>query len=285
MQEEFYIDGVLIGKGHPTYIIAEAGLNHGGDIELAKRMIEAAAVAGANAIKFQAFDTEERFGDDVEAKNLVKPAEFQKEEFEELIVTAKDNNITFFSTAFDEDSVDMLVEIGAPAFKIASCDVRNERLLIKVAKSGLPVILSTGTASYDDVSIAVNIFKEFNSPYALLHCVSSYPLDENFANINAIKSLGKIFDVPIGYSDHSTGISVPVSSVYAGAVVVEKHYTLSKELRGIDWEISASPSELKDMISQMRRAEKILGHGRIESTLCESEELQYRNSTRDSVYS
>jgi len=275
------IEGRILGRENPAYIIAEAGLNHGGDLELAKKMIIAAAVSGADAIKFQAFNTDQRFGDDTEALSLVRPAEFHEQQFKELMNTAKENNITFFSTAFDNESVDMLYDMGVQLFKVASCDVQNEKLLKKVASTQIPVILSTGTANVEEIIAATNIFEKNKSPYALLHCVSSYPLNPENANLKAIKSLKERFDVAIGYSDHTTGIEVPISSIYSGAQIIEKHFTLAKELRGIDWEISASPSELTIMIEGVRRAEQILGSGSLESSACEEEELQYRNLLRD----
>jgi len=278
------IEGKEIGGENPAYIIAEAGLNHGGDLDLAKKMIITAAISGADAIKFQAFDTDQRFGDDTENLSLVRPAEFNEKQFKELMKTAHENKITFFSTAFDNDSVEMLCDIGVPLFKVASCDVKNKKLLEKVASTQIPVILSTGTANAEEIYAASNIFEKNKCSYALLHCVSSYPLNPKNANLKAIKSLKNKFDVAIGYSDHSIGIEVPVSSIYAGAQIIEKHFTLAKELRGIDWEISSSPSELTRLIEEVRRAEQILGSGSLESLACEEEELQYRNSLRDSEF-
>ncbi len=269
-----------IGQDQPVLVIAEAGLNHGGKMDLAIRMIEAAAAAGADAIKFQAFQTKERFGDNPEICNLVKPAELGHEQFAVLARTAKHARIEFFATAFDEASVDMLKSLNVPAIKIASCDICNERLLRKAASSAVPIIISRGTADAREIETALNIFRERGTSHILLHCVSSYPLEQGSANLRAISSLRGLYPIPIGYSDHSRGIEVPLFAVYAGAQVIEKHFTLDRRLKGIDWEVSAEPTELKSLIMKIREAEKILGHGRVEPMPCEEEEISYRKSMR-----
>jgi N,N'-diacetyllegionaminate synthase len=269
-----------VGHDRSVYVIAEAGLNHGGNIDIAIKMIEAAARAGADAIKFQAFETENRFGSDEETKALVRPAEFNKDQFCSLADVAKDNRIDFLSTAFDEEKVDMLAALNVPAIKVASCDIGNYDLLRKLATTRLPVIMSRGTASRNEIDTALEIFQRGKLPHVLLHCVSSYPLKDEDANLRAIHSLRHIYDIPIGYSDHTTGIEVPIAGVYAGACVIEKHYTLDRELRGIDWEISANPKELAALVRSVRRAEEILGPGRIEAMPCEEEEVRYRTQLR-----
>jgi N-acetylneuraminate synthase len=269
-----------IGPGQPVFVIAEAGLNHGGDMNLAIKMIEAAAAAGADAVKFQAFQTEERFGRDAEAYGIVKPAELNEGQFAVLSKAARMIGIEFFATAFDEESLEMLKQLDVPAIKIASCDICNEKLLRKVASSTLPVVISRGTADKKEVNRALNIFREYQTPHILLHCVSSYPLENKLANLRAIHTLLSLYNIPVGYSDHTQGIEVPLFAVYAGAMVIEKHFTMDRRLRGIDWEISAEPSELKNLIEKIREAEDILGHGRVEAMACEDEEVAYRKSLR-----
>jgi N-acetylneuraminate synthase len=269
-----------IGQDQPVFVIAEAGLNHGGDMALATRMIEAAAESGADAIKFQAFRTEERFGENPEIYGLIKPAELNHEQFAVLARAAKTVGIEFFATAFDEESVDMLKTLNVPAIKIASCDICNERLLRRVASSALPVIISRGTAGVEEIDFALNVFRKHNIPHILLHCVSSYPLEAESANLRAIHSLRLLQGIPVGYSDHAQGVDVPLFAVYAGAMVIEKHFTLDRRLQGIDWEISAEPAELKGLILKIREAEKILGHGRVEAMPCEEEEILYRKNMR-----
>ena len=280
MLKDIQIEKRRVGHGHPVYIVAEAGLNHGGDLQLAIRMVETAAAAGADAIKFQTFDTDRRFGDDEAAKALVRPAEFDLIQFEALAHAAKQNHIHFLSSAFDGDAVDMLSGLNASALKIASCDICNIDLLKKAGQAGLPVLLSRGTAGQVEIDRALQIFDEAHSPLALFHCVSSYPLQVEDANLGAIRSLREAYDVPIGYSDHTTGIDVPLHAVYAGACAIEKHYTLDRGLRGIDWEISATPDELALLVTGVRLAERVLGHGRIEPLPCEEEEIRYRTSQR-----
>ena len=243
-------------------------------------MIGAAAKAGADAVKFQAFDTDDRFGEDEATKALVRPAEFERDQFARLADVARKNHIDFLSTAFDGQKVEMLVELGVPAIKIASCDIGNDALLRKVAQAGVPALLSRGTANQAEIDEALLIFRETQLPLALLHCVSSYPLKEEDANLGAIHTLREAYDVPIGYSDHTTGMDVPLHAVYAGACVLEKHFTLDRELRGIDWEISANPQELGQLVTHTRSARRILGHGRIEPMPCEQEEIRYRTSQR-----
>jgi len=280
MDKTIQLGGKLIGWNQPVFVIAEAGLNHGGDMDLAARTIEAAAASGADAVKFQAFRTEERFGKNPEIYDLVKPTELNNEQFAVLARVAKAAGIGFFATAFDEASVDMLKTLNVPAIKIASCDICNERLLRKAASSSLPVIISRGTAGAEEIGFALKLFREYRIPHILLHCVSSYPLEEGSANLGAIHSLRSLYDIPVGYSDHTQGIKVPLFAVYAGAMVIEKHFTIDRGLRGIDWEISAEPAELKDLILRIREAEKILGHGRVETMPCEEEEISYRKNMR-----
>jgi N-acetylneuraminate synthase len=270
-----------VGDDQPVYVIAEAGLNHGGDLAIAIAMVEAAAKAGADAIKFQAFDTDSRFGDDEATKALVRPAEFGNDQFAVLSNVARQQGIHFFSTPFDEAKVDMLAALGVPVMKIASCDIANYRLLRKIAAAGVPAIISRGTASQGDIDRALDIFNQRGLPHVLLHCVSSYPLKDEDANVRAIHSLRRAYDIPVGYSDHTVGIDVALYAVYAGACVIEKHYTLDRERRGIDWEISVNPQELAALVQSIRRAETILGRGRIEALPCEDEEIRYRTSVRD----
>ncbi|ABJ75745.1 MULTISPECIES: N-acetylneuraminate synthase family protein [Leptospira] len=280
MSQEITLGNIKIGGNNPVFIIAEAGLNHGGDLNLALRMIDEAADAKANAIKFQAYNSEERFGENKEAVNLVKPAEFGKKEFLLLKERSQKKNILFFATPFDVPNLNMLKEIGVEILKIASCDICNITLLEAAADSGLIVILSRGTASASEIETAVSIFKKKKSPFILLHCVSSYPMNEIDANLSAIQTLKSKYEFPIGYSDHSKGIEIPLLAVASGAEIIEKHYTVDRTLQGIDWEISAEPKELAKLVTETERIRKILGHGKLEPQASEQEEIEYRNSLR-----
>jgi N,N'-diacetyllegionaminate synthase len=272
----------ILTEDSGTYIIAEAGINHSGDFSLAEKMIEAASNTGVDAIKFQAFNTEERFKNDPAAIDFVKPAELSFTQLKDLAEICKKNNLTFFSTAFDSLSVKFLMDINVPVFKVASCDIANERLLNEIAETNVPTIISSGTANIDEIRRALDIFTKKNSSMALLHCVSSYPLADENANLKAIHNLKAELGCLIGYSDHSKGIDIPISAVFAGAKIIEKHYTLSKELKGIDWEVSANPDEFIDMVKKIRQADLILGNGFIGCSDCEQEELEYRRQIRDS---
>lgn len=280
MRNHVRIGDRLVGDGHSVYVIAEAGLNHGGDPDVATAMIAAASHAGADAIKFQTFNTDERFGDDEATKSLVRPAEFDRAQFAQLAEVARRHRIQFVSTAFDLPSVGLLVDLGVPAIKIASCDISNFDLLRRTASTGLPVLLSRGTADRGEIDTALAIVRAGRAPHVLLHCVSSYPLKDQDANLGAIHSLRDTYDVPIGYSDHTAGMDVPLHAVYAGACVIEKHFTLDRDRRGIDWEISLNPRELADLVTRIRAAESVLGHGRIEPMSCEGDEVQYRRNFR-----
>ncbi|ASV10825.1 N-acetylneuraminate synthase family protein [Leptospira santarosai] len=280
MSQEITLGNIKIGGNNPVFIIAEAGLNHGGDLDLALRMIDEAADAKVSAIKFQAYNSEERFGENKEAVSLVKPAEFGKKEFSLLKERAQEKDILFFATPFDVPNLNMLKEIGVEILKIASCDICNITLLEAAANSGLLVILSRGTASASEIEAAVSIFKKKKSPFILLHCVSSYPMNEADANLSAIQTLKSKYEFPIGYSDHSKGIEVPLLAVASGAEIIEKHYTVDRTLQGIDWEISAEPKELAKLVTEAERIRKILGHGKLEPQASEQEEIEYRDSLR-----
>lgn len=280
MKEEVAYQNIKIGARHPVFIIAEAGLNHGGDLSLALQMIDEAAKAGADAIKFQAYDSEERFGNDADTLDLVKPAEFGKSHFVELISEAKKKNIHFFATPFDANQLEMLLSIGCDILKIASCDITNRPLLEAAASSGRMVIMSRGTADEREISEAIEIFTKKNSPLVLLHCVSSYPMADEDANLGAINTLKEKFKLPVGYSDHSKGIEVPEYAAAAGADAIEVHFTLDRSRQGIDWEISCEPSELSLLVKKARKIRSILGSGDLNPRPSEVEEIEYRKSLR-----
>jgi len=268
-----------IGEGKPTFIIAEAGINHGGDLEIAKKLIEAAAKSGADAVKFQTYITEKRVKKESPIFNLLKECELNEKDHEELFSFAEKKNIIFFSTPFDEESVELLVNLGVPLLKIASFDIVNQKLLRKVATQNIPIIISRGMADNNEINRALNIFNQYNATYALLHCVSAYPLGDDDANLNIIKTLKKEYDCPIGYSDHTLGIKVPVLSVAVGATLIEKHFTLDKNLDGPDHKLSANPDEFNEMVTQIREVEKILGSNTIRLIEAEKGALIYRRCT------
>jgi len=266
-----------IGPGYPCFIIAEAGVNHNGDLGLAQRMIDVAVKAGADAVKFQAYKAEKlvtqdapkaeyqvRATDGSESQlDMLRRLEVSPEGQRILMDYCRRKGIIFLSTPFDEDSADVLERLEIPAFKIPSGEVTNLPFLAYVAKKGRPMILSTGMASLGEVEMAVHTIEAAgNRGMILLHCVSNYPADPNDVNLRAIKTMARAFRLPIGYSDHTLGIEVPIVSVALGACVLEKHFTLDRTLPGPDHQASAEPDELAAMVAGIRKIESALGHGR-----------------------
>jgi N-acetylneuraminate synthase/N,N'-diacetyllegionaminate synthase len=263
----------VIGKGKPCFIIAEAGVNHNGKIELAKKLIDAAKNADADAVKFQTFKTgkiitkeapkaeyqKETTGKGTQYE-MIKKLELTEKEFEELAGYAKHKDIIFLSTPFDEESADLLEKLNVPAFKIGSGDLTNLPLLEHIAKKGKPIIVSTGMSNLDEVREAVETVRNAgNNQIILLHCTSNYPANIEDCNLLAMHTLEKEFNVPVGYSDHTVGITVAVVAVSIGASVIEKHFTLDKNLPGPDHRASLEPDELKEMVKEIRNVEKALG--------------------------
>jgi len=257
------IDGKKIGVGQPTYFIAEGGLNHNGDIKLAKKLVEEAKNSGASAIKFQTFKTDEFVRKSNKYYNLFKQAELTYEEFGELSDYAKQIGITFFSAPFDIESANYLKKIGVPAFKIASSDLINIPLIKHIAKMNKPMIISTGLSIMKEVQDAVNCcMYEGNDKISLLHCIAHYPTDPLEANLDAIHTMREKFRIPIGYSDNGESTLVDLVAVSLGANIIEKHFTLDKKMPGPDHSFSIDPSGLKNLMHQIRDIEKIKGDGK-----------------------
>ena len=255
-----------INTPHKTYVIAEIGLNHGGDLSLAKKMIDAAVSAGVDAVKFQTYLTEKRTFPGSPIFDILKKCELPFEAFKELKEYSKAKNVDFFSTPFDEESVDYLDSIGCDLYKVASFDVVNIPLLKKVAKTGKPVILSVGMSNLDEIRTAYNTLKENTNNIALLHCISAYPTQESDANLAAVHTLQREFDCIVGQSDHTDDILVPLYAVAAGAQIIEKHFKLDGQDDCIDNPVSISTTQTKKMVEEIRRVERILGDGVIHST-------------------
>jgi len=271
---------VLIGDDQPTFIIAEIGINHNGDFELAKKLIQQAKKAGANAAKFQTYLTEKRVPKDSPIFEILKKCEIRFDEQAKLKKFAENEGVTFFSTPFDKESVSFLEEVGVGAYKLASFDLVNLDLIKHVAKTKKPVIASVGMADINEINSAVSLLNENHSPFALLHCVSSYPTKPEDANLKVISHLKSKFDCPVGYSDHTIGIEVPVLAVAVGATIIEKHFTLDTEMDGPDHQLSANPMTLTQMIQKIRKTEKILGSDEIKTFDCEKDILQYRRPSK-----
>jgi len=261
-----------------TLIIAEAGVNHNGDMEMAKQLVASAAAAGADLVKFQSFVAgkiisadapkaeyqKHTTGNDESQYEMVRKLELSRRDHEILIEECKRHNIGFFSTAFDVDSFDMLVELGLDQVKIPSGELTNLPLLRHMTRLGLPVIVSTGMASLGDIEAALEAIILGGTPRELvtvLHCTTEYPAPMDEVNLRAMVALQQAFGVNVGYSDHTRGIEIPIAAVALGATVIEKHFTLDRTLPGPDHQASLEPHELKAMVDGIRNVERALGDG------------------------
>lgn len=264
-----------VGEWGPCFIIAEAGINHNGEFRLAKKMVDVAKRAGADAVKFQVFNAERVVIKTAEKATyqkkgtgkgsqyeMLKKLELTKDEFTELAAYARRKNIIFLASAFDEESVDLLDELKVPAFKVPSGEITNSPLLKQIARKGKPIILSTGMSNLGEVAEALEVIrKEGAGDAILLHCVSDYPAKVEDMNLRAMDTLRDAFGLPAGLSDHTLGITVPIAATALGAAVIEKHFTLDKTLPGPDHKASLEPSEFKEMVARIREVEKALGNG------------------------
>jgi len=243
-----------------TYIIAEIGINHRGDINIAKQLIDSAVRCGVDAVKFQTYITEQRApkGND-EVFKILKDLELPFEAFKELKNYAKQYDIDFFSTPFDKESVDYLESIGTDLYKIASFDIVNHQLLREVAKTGKPVIMSVGMSNLDEIEDAYNILKEGANSVAILHCISSYPTIEEDSNLSNIYKIQEKYDCIIGQSDHTSDIKVPIYAAAAGAQILEKHFKIDEEFECIDSPVSITEIQMKRLVKEVRDLEKIFG--------------------------
>lgn len=265
-----------IGAGETCFVIAEAGVNHNGDIALAKQMVQIAAEAGADAVKFQTFRAETLVssfaekapyqrsgGDDVESqRTMLGRLELSAAAHVELMEAARQSGILFISSPFDELSADFLLRLGVACLKIPSGEITNLPFLEHVASLGVPLILSTGMSSFDEVQTAARILSKGKAPgFALLHCVSNYPADPAACNLRAMATMAKAFHVPVGFSDHTLGYRVALAAVALGAAVIEKHFTMDKASPGPDHRASLDPNELTNMVRGIREVESSLGDG------------------------
>jgi N,N'-diacetyllegionaminate synthase len=269
--------GSRIGRGQPSFVIAEAGVNHNGDLELARQLVRAAAEAGADAVKFQTFvadrlvtsdapqaDYQRRNTGITESQHaMLKRLELSEEAHRELRALCSQLGILFLSTPFDEQCADFLSELGIAAFKIPSGELTNTPFLAHVARKGLPVILSTGMATVEEIGRAVDTVRgEGNGKIVLLQCVSAYPSAPADTNLRAMQTMTDLFETPVGYSDHTDGIEIALAAAALGACVIEKHFTIDRGLPGPDHKSSLEPSELAAMVAGIRKVESALGDGK-----------------------
>jgi len=272
----FEINQHKIGPGQPTFVVAEAGVNHNGELSLAKQLVDIAVDAAADAVKFQTFRASQLASSSAAKagyqKQTTSPAESQLEmlrrlelsedAFREIQNYCRARGIIFLSTAFDERCVDFLAELDVPAYKIPSGEITNGPLLQHVAAKGKPVILSTGMATLAEIDQAMRCLNQSGaSQIALLQCVSEYPADASMMNLRAMATLRNCFGVPVGLSDHSLGTEVSIAAVALGATIIEKHFTSEKSLPGPDHSASLEPAELKMLVSAIRNVEAAIGDG------------------------
>jgi N-acetylneuraminate synthase len=303
-----------------VYIIAEAGVNHNGNIEMAKQLIDVAAGAGADAVKFQTFtaanvisqgapkaDYQKVATEAAESQlEMVRRLELDQDAHEALFTYCRGRNLEFMSTPFDDDSVDLLVKLGVSLLKVSSGEITNAPLLLKMAVTGLPLIMSTGMSTLGEVEAALGVLafgylgweekpsksgfqRALGKPEGLrilrervilLHCTSEYPAAFMDVNLRAMDTLAGAFGLPVGYSDHTPGIAISIAAAARGAVVIEKHFTLDKFLPGPDHQASLEPAELTAMVRGIRLIEAALGSPR---KLPAASELKNRQMARKSL--
>lgn len=268
-------------------IIAEAGVNHNGSIKIAKQLIAAAADAGADYVKFQTFKTENLVSKiakkaDYQEKNMpeasesqfdmLKKLELSIEQHHELIEYCRQKNIRFLSTAFDLESIDLLNTLQLDLFKIPSGEITNLPYLKKIGALKKKVVISTGMCILEEINDAINELIKAGTQknkITILHCTTDYPTPMEEVNLNAMRTIAAHFNLPVGYSDHTLGIEVPIAAVAMGASIIEKHFTLDKTLPGPDHKASLEPQQLKAMITGIRNIEKALGHSYKQPTSAE----------------
>jgi N-acetylneuraminate synthase/N,N'-diacetyllegionaminate synthase len=283
--EAITVENLKIGPSRPVFIIAEAGVNHNGDIGLGKGLIDIAAEAGADAVKFQTFKADRvvslmapKAEYQIQTTNpmesqleMLKHLELSQEAHWELKSHCQQRNLLFISSPFDEQGADFLEQLGVPLFKIGSGEITNWPFLEYVARKGKPIILSTGMCYLSEVDEAVRVIEGAGcDQLVLLHCTSSYPADPAEANLRAIQAMAAAFHLPVGYSDHTLGIEVALAAVALGACVIEKHFTLDRNLPGPDHRASLQPDELKALVRGLRTVEAALGHGHKEPAASEA---------------
>lgn len=267
---EVLIGGKPVGDGHPCYVVAEIGINHNGDVDLAKRLVSVAVAAGCQAVKFQkrtvgvvyseeelARPRESPFG--TTNRELKVALELGREEYEEIDAFCRASRIAWFASAWDERSVDFLAGFDPPAFKVASASLTDDALLRHTRAAGKPLILSTGMSTLEQIDHAIDVLG--TSDLVLLHACSTYPARYDELNLRAIRSLRERYGVPVGYSGHETGIATSVAAVALGACMIERHVTLDRAMWGSDQAASLEPSGITRLARDIRLVETALGDG------------------------
>lgn len=260
----------LVGDDQPCFVIAEIGINHNGDIDLAKRLISVALAAGCDAVKFQKRTVEVVYSPEELAKPRENPfgptngdlkygLEFEQEEYEEIDAFCKSVKMTWFASPWDERSVDFLEQFGVPAYKIASASLTDDNLLRHIRATGKPIILSTGMSTYAEIDHAVEVLGK--EDLVLMHATSTYPANYNELNLRAIPTMAERYGVPVGYSGHETGIPTSVTAAALGACCVERHITLDRAMWGSDHAASLEPNGISRLVRDIRLWEQAKGDG------------------------
>lgn len=277
MHKEIRLAGRIVGPAQPCFVIAEAGVNHNGELRLAMELVDIASNAGADAVKFQTFDAERLVtrdapkaeyqasatGENESQYDMLHRLELSFDDHRALVKRCSERGILFLSTPFDEESADMLDALDVCAYKTPSGELTNLPYLQHIARNGKPMIVSTGMATLGEVEEAMaSIESVGGSQVALLHCVSNYPADPATVNLRAMDTLSKAFGVPTGYSDHTSGLEIAFASVALGAAVIEKHFTIDRTMPGPDHRASLEPEELVALVHGIRSIESSLGDGR-----------------------
>ena len=275
-------------------IIAEAGVNHNGDLTIAYKLCDAAKTAGADAVKFQIFNPEKLVTKkaqkaDYQNKNdsnsntqyeMLKRLALSNDDFKNISQYCKKIGIGFMATAFDEESIDFLFGLGVEIIKVPSGEITNLPYLIKISKLWKKIIMSTGMASLDEIKEAYETLSKYGAEVTVLHCTTEYPAPFETVNLKAMSFLGKELGINYGYSDHTVGIEVPIAAVALGATVIEKHFTLDKNMKGPDHKASIEPIELKEMVDAIRNVEVSLG---VQQKIVNDCEMKNRLVARKSI--
>ena len=286
----FRVGNREIGAGKPCFIIAEAGVNHNGELEKAFRLVDKSIEVGADAVKFQTFDPKKiasRFGGLAEYQkgagvkyarqvDMLENLKLTHKEFEQLAKYCREKGQTFASTPFESSSLRFLLALGIPFVKVSSSDLTNHPYLSEIAKAGKPVILSTGMGNMGEIAEAVGTLKESGcTKLLLMHCTSQYPAPPETLNVSAIRALREMFRLPVGFSDHSAGHEADVLALAYGACAIEKHFTLDNVLPGPDHKASLNPADFAAMVKAVRKAEKMIGNGERVPTEGEKEMMTF----------
>ncbi len=267
---EIKIGDKMVGDGHPCYAVAEIGINHNGDIDIAKKLIDVAAASGCSAVKFQKRTIEVVFS----AEELARPREspfgttngdlkygleFGLEEYQEIDRYCKERNIAWFASCWDEQSVDFIAQFNVPCYKIASASITDDNLLCHTRAKGRPIMLSTGMSTLEQIDHAIEVLGK--EDLIILHTTSTYPALYEELNLRVIPMLKQRYNVPVGYSGHETGLSTTIASVALGACVVERHITLDRAMWGSDQAASVEPQGFMRLVRDIRLVEKAMGDG------------------------